>query len=236
MMDPNSQLRKWLFMAGGVVCLLTAFGLVSTFKGRFPSDPPSVQTSRTLSSKTESAADEFADNEQPDKKVKSEKCVIYITGAVVHPGVYEVPQGSRVDDAVRAAGGFSGRADPEAVNLAARIEDEEHIKIPARAEPQRAAPSQPKSPPGTADSPGAPKPAKSSKAGKSQVAEGKIDINRASASELMALPGIGPKLSQTIVDYRDANGAFQNTEDIRKVKGIGQKRFEAIREMITTGK
>lgn len=234
MIDSGSHLRKWLFFAGGIACLLAAFALVSTFKGRFPSDPPSVHTSASRPS-AQTAADEFDDNEEAGSNAKSDKCVIYITGAVARPGVYEVPAGSRVDDALRAAGGFTSKADPEAVNLAARIEDEEHIKIPSRGEPQQSAAAQQKTATGAADSQ-APKSSVSSKSSGAHASGEKIDINRANAAELMTLPGIGPKLSQTIIDYRDANGAFKSTEEIRKVKGIGQKRFESIQDMITTGK
>ena len=249
MMNPDSPMRKWLFIAGGILCLLAAYGLVSTFKGRFPSDPPSVHTSRSrpepAAAKDEFADDESVKDEKQDKAdKKSGKCMIYITGAVARPGVYEVPPGSRVNDAVLAAGGFTSKADPEAVNLAARIEDEEHIIVPSRGAPPvaqnvGAAQGAAKTPSPPANSPTQPNSAKADKAGKadkkSQIT-GRIDINRASAAELMSLPGIGPKLSQMIVDYRDANGAYTTPEDIKKVKGIGQKRFEAIRDLITTGR
>ena len=237
MRDSTSSKYQWLFITGGLLCLLFAFGLVTTFKGRFVSDPPSVQTSRSREL-PQSANDEFADDKQTGKQdAKSSddgKCMVYITGAVVRPGVYEIPHGGRVQDAVLAAGGFSGRADPEAVNLAARVTDEEHIKIPLKGEataPRETNEALPnKTPKQSVRSTSA------VKAVKADSITDKVNINRAGATELATLPGIGPKLSQTIIDYRDTNGPFQSLEDIKRVRGIGDKRFEALRDLITVGK
>ena len=133
-------------------------------------------------------------------------------GAVMNPGVYFLPQGSRVEDALEAAGGPTEEADLVRVNLAKRVYDEEQIYVPRLGE------ENPPLPP-PSGSPG-------SQAG------GKININTATAAELDNLPGIGPVLSQRIVDYRKANGPFAAIEDIKNVQGIGEVTFEEIRESI----
>ncbi len=137
---------------------------------------------------------------------------IYVVGAVMNPGVYFLPQGSRVEDALEDAGGASEEADLARVNLAKRVYDEEQIYVPQLGE----------------ENPPLPLPSGSS----GSQAGGKININAATAVELEALPGIGPVLSQRIVDYREANGPFATIEDIKNVRGIGEVTFEGIKELI----
>jgi len=137
---------------------------------------------------------------------------VYVVGAVMKPGVYFLPQGSRVADALEAAGGPTDEADLVRVNLAKRVYDEEQIYVPRLGE------ENPPLPP-PSGSPG-------SQAG------GKININTATTAELDTLPGIGPVLAQRIVDYRKANGPFAAIEDIKNVRGIGDATFEEIEELI----
>ncbi|MCJ7667428.1 MAG: helix-hairpin-helix domain-containing protein [Anaerolineae bacterium] len=137
---------------------------------------------------------------------------VYVVGAVMNPGVYFLPQGSRVADALEVAGGPTEEADLVRVNLAKRVYDEERIYVPRLGE------ENPPLPPSSGSS--------SSQAG------GKININTATAAELESLPGIGPVLAQRIVDYRKANGPFATIEDIKNVSGIGEGIFEEIKELI----
>jgi len=145
---------------------------------------------------------------------------VYVSGAVLVPGVYALPWDSRVEDAVAAAGGGAADADLPRVNLAARLRDEQQIYVPGQAEAV------------TPVLPTAPPPASST--GTSRTPGQKININTASAAELEALPGIGPVLAQRIIDYRQANGPFGRLEDIKKVKGIGDKTFEDLKDLIAT--
>jgi competence protein ComEA len=137
--------------------------------------------------------------------------VVDVAGAVPRPGVYELPEGSRVKDAVQAAGGFLAEADKSSINLAAPIEDGQKLEIPflAGAEPvgvvRSSAPSE------------------------------LIDINTATLEELNTLPGIGPTLAQNIIDYRDTYGPFAFIEDIMNVDGIGPPTFEQIKDLISVG-
>lgn len=144
--------------------------------------------------------------------------VIYITGAVVRPGVYALPLNSRLLDALNAAGGPTEGADLSQVNAAEMLEDGQQIEIPgagefptpvftigqdglvATATPQIGAP---------------------------------ININSADAALLDTLPGIGPSTAQKIVEYRDQNGPFVSVEDLLKIPGIGPSTLEEIRPLVT---
>lgn len=139
--------------------------------------------------------------------------VVDVAGAVPRPGVYELPDGSRVKDAVDAAGGFLAEADRAGLNLAAPLEDGQQLQIPflAGAEPVGAA---------RVDEP---------------AVLDLIDINTADAETLSTLPGIGPTLAQRIVEYRETWGEFYYIEDIMNVEGIGPSTFENIKDLIMTG-
>jgi competence protein ComEA len=143
--------------------------------------------------------------------------VVDVEGAVRSPGVYTLAAGSRVIDAVRAAGGATSSADIASVNLARPVADGERIYIPRRGE---VAPAQ------AAGDPGA------SGAGSSS-AGGKVNINTASEKELEDLPGIGEVIAQRIVDYRTQHGPFHDIKDLLKVEGIGQKKFDSIKDHVT---
>lgn len=138
---------------------------------------------------------------------------VYVVGAVMDPGVYFLPQGSRVADALEVAGGPTDEADLVRVNLAKRLYDEEQVYVPQLGEESPPLPLSTGPPSGQAG--------------------GKININTATAAELETLPGIGPVLSQRIVDYRETNGPFAAIEDIKNVRGIGEVTFGDIENLIT---
>jgi len=144
--------------------------------------------------------------------------VVYITGAVPRPGVYALPDGARVQDAISAAGGFLAEADKETINLARVLEDGEMLEIPYT----------------TGFSPVIPTPLQNTiiTAGSDTDL---IDINTATSFELDTLPGIGPTTAQKIIDYRDENGPFLSIEDIINVSGIGPGTYERIKDLITVG-
>lgn len=142
---------------------------------------------------------------------------VYISGAVTHPDVYELPHDSIVKDAIEAAGGPTGEADLNRINLARRVHDEEQIYVPQKGE--ESLPVSPLSDP-SLSSPSGP-------------GGGKVNINVATAEELDTLPGVGPSIAQRIIDYRVANGPFQSIEDIKNVKGIGDATFDKLKDKIT---
>ena len=147
---------------------------------------------------------------------------VYVSGAVQSPGVYTLPAGSRVDQALKAAGGASNEADLERINLAAYVSDQEHIRVPRIGEtpvvsgatatrPQRTT---------TAVPPGS-------------VAIGeKLDLNEATALELEELPGIGPVLAARIIDDRDRHGPFRSIDDLKRVPGIKDGILAQIRDYL----
>ena len=147
---------------------------------------------------------------------------VHVAGAVVRPGLYDLPEDSRVMDAVEAAGGFVAEADKNGINLAARVEDAERLDLPYVAgfipdEEQGF----------VVVSEGTPSPL---------AGEELVDINNASIEELDKLPGIGPTTAQKIIDYRELFGPFGRIEDILNVSGIGAATFEDIGGLITVGR
>lgn len=151
----------------------------------------------------------------------AEPIQVHVAGAVVRPGVYDMPEGSRVLDAVEAAGGFVAEADKNGLNLAARVEDAERLDVPyvAGYVPDASAGF-------TVVSEGTPSPL---------AGEDLVNINTASAGELDKLPGIGPTTAQKIIDYRTQKGPFATIEDIVNVSGIGAATFDEIKDLITVG-
>ena len=155
--------------------------------------------------------------------------VVDVAGAVPRPGVYELPDGSRVKDALQLAGGFLAQADKSQINLAAPVTDGQKLDIPylSGMEPTPISVSSLSSGGSSiGNSVG-----NSNGTGPSSL----VDINTASLDELDTLPGIGPTLAQAIIDYREQNGPFLAIEDIIFVPGIGDAKFEAIKDYITVG-
>lgn len=138
----------------------------------------------------------------------SEPAVIYLSGAVNKPGVYKVASQLRVVDAINNAGGLVTGADVAKVNLAQQVKDGMHIYVPI-----------------TGD--------KSPSSQSTAQASDKININTADKAALEKLPGIGPSLAERILEYRKANGEFKDVSDIKKVSGIGDAKFNQLREKIT---
>ncbi|MBC7441497.1 MAG: helix-hairpin-helix domain-containing protein [Ramlibacter sp.] len=141
---------------------------------------------------------------------------VHVLGAVERPGLYELSVGARVMDAVAAAGGLTGTADPAGANLARRMADGEQLYLPQLGE----------TPPVPASSAGG-------ATGGAAGATVPVNLNTATLAELDTLPRIGPAMAQRILDYRDANGPFASVDDLRNVTGIGDKTFEGLAALIT---
>lgn len=133
-----------------------------------------------------------------------------VAGAVNRPGVYQLPAGSRVNDVVVACGGITPWASRDFLeknlNRARLLEDGEKLFIPYQGQEEASGPV--------------------------GVLGDKININQASRQELMLLSGIGEKYAQAIIDYRQSQGPFNSTEEIKEVKGIGEKTFEEIKDRL----
>ena len=143
---------------------------------------------------------------------------VHVAGQVRSPGVYAIPAGGRVADAVVAAGGTAAEADLEQVNLAARVSDGERVYVPKRGE----------SPPVALGS--VPPPAAGG--GRSAPAGGSVDLNTATAEQLEALPGVGPATSRAIMAYRSSHGRFRSVTELLEVPGIGPAKLEALRPLV----
>jgi competence protein ComEA len=131
--------------------------------------------------------------------------VVDVTGAVVRPGVYRMPAGSRVNDAVRRAGGASGKAALEAVNLAARLADGQQVVVPERGPGSSAALA------GAADE------------------EGPISLGTATVEQLDTIDGIGPLTAEDIIEFRDEHGGLASVDQLDQVSGIGPATMESLR-------
>jgi competence protein ComEA len=142
---------------------------------------------------------------------------VHVTGAVRRPGVYRLPSSARLDAAIRRAGGITGRADTQGVNLAAKVTDGQQVIVPARASPAGGA--------GAAAGAG---PAGAVPAG----GAGPISLNTATVEQLDQLEGIGPATAQKILDWRKEHGGFSSVDDLRQISGIGPKRFESLKESV----
>ncbi len=134
-----------------------------------------------------------------------EKIVVHIAGAIKNPGIVKLELGSRISDAIDEAGGLTEEANIENINLAHILEDGEKIKIP--------------------------------KVGDETIIEEEskdnmVNINTATQSELQTLDGIGPSLALRIIEYRKENGKFKKIEDIKNVSGIGENKYESIKNKI----
>jgi len=150
-----------------------------------------------------------------------QELVVYVSGMVGHPGVLKVNAGARAIDVVNTAGGLLQGADVTKINLAQPVKDGMQIHIPGRPQDPVAAAN------GYPATPGAQAAAKPS-----SPQQAKININTASAAELDKLPGVGPALAGRIIEYRNANGSFKAGEELKKVKGLGESKYEKLKDKI----
>lgn len=158
---------------------------------------------------------------------------VYIVGCVANPSVVEIPVGSIVKDAVDAAGGLTADADPMKINMAYPLSDNMMIKIPSVTEKNNGISSENDNWIVTAVPVNTP--SASSPATEGSNTETIININTADIKELCLLPGIGESTAQKIVNYRNEHGSFEYIEDIMKIPGIKQSRFDEIKDLITVG-
>lgn len=143
---------------------------------------------------------------------------VYICGAVASPGVYTLPCGSRVVQAVEAAGGFLPDAEEKILNLARKIEDGEQITVWTREEAENMESTE--------------TPQQNTGGTEQASSSGKVNLNTAGKEELMTLSGIGESRADAIIAYREANGPFGSVEEIMNIEGIKEKMFEKIRGSI----
>ena len=151
---------------------------------------------------------------EKEEALEQDLITVDVKGAVKSPGIYDLPVGSRVNDAVQKAGGLTEQADSKSLNLAQKVSDEALVYVPTKGE--EVASQQTAS--GTASS--------TSK-------EKKINLNKASLEELKQVKGLGGKRAQDIIEHREANGKFKSVDELKKVSGIGAKTIEKLKDYVT---
>lgn len=180
-----------------------------------------VFTETVYADESESSASGASTREFTDREVTgSSKICVFVCGAVVREGVYYLPEGSRVIDAVNAAGGYSEDADRIYVNQAEFVYDAQRVEIPTIEEAREYREMEKSLRENSAEN-------------ESGGSDGKININTAGRSELMEIPGIGESKADRILSYREAHGRFTSPEEIMNVSGIGEAVYENMKDHIT---
>jgi len=178
----------------------------------------------TTQVKTEQAVEEKA---AVLKEEEIKALVVYVTGAVANPGVYELKEGDRLNDAIEMAGGLVEGSAQNYINLAAPLSDGAHIHVPFVKEIESGEAAQIAA--GSTASAGG---AQASGSNDQSAVSPPVNINTANATELQTLPGIGAVTAKRIIDYREKYGSFKTIADIKKVSGIGDKKFEELENRI----
>lgn len=142
--------------------------------------------------------------EESDEVIASGDIYVYVCGAVIREGVYKLPAGSRIYEAIEMAGGFREDAATTEVNQAEVLQDEARIYVPTFADIISA----------------------------EEENDGKINLNKATKEELMTLPGVGEAKAASIIQYRNENGGFKSIEEIMQISGIKEGLYEKIKDLI----
>lgn len=162
----------------------------------------------------DSSSEKEVKKEEKEEHLEQEQITVDVKGAVKSPGIYDLPVGSRVHDAVQKAGGLTEEADSKSLNLAQKVSDEALVYVPTKGE--EAASQQT----GSGTSPSTSK-------------EKKVNLNKASLEELKQVKGLGGKRAQDIIDHRETNGKFKSVDELKKVSGIGSKTIEKLKDYVT---
>ena len=158
-------------------------------------------------------------NEVKGETEEIEKIKVYVTGEVKRPGVIELNSGARIEDAIKIAGGITEFADLSKVNLAYCLEDEQKLYIPNINEKHESEYITIENGEDILET--------------TNSKNSKVNINTSGIEELCTLSGVGEALAQRIIDYRTQNGKFKTIEDLKNVSGIGEKKFESLKEYVT---
>ena len=199
-----------------IIVICTGLGLlVGGFFLLKPTPQTPVKETNLQAEVAAVSKDSVSENEvKKEEPVEQDLITVDVKGAVKAPGIYDLPVGSRVNDAVQKAGGLTEQADSKSLNLAQKVSDEAMVYVPTKGE--EAASQQTAS--GTASS--------TSK-------EKKINLNKASLEELKQVKGLGGKRAQDIIDHRETNGKFKSVDELKKVSGIGAKTIEKLKDYVT---
>ena len=200
-----------------VICAILGLALGGFFLLKPTSQTPVTETNlqaEVAAVSKDSSSEKEMKKEEKEESPEQDLITVDVKGAVKSPGIYDLPVGSRVHDAVQKAGGLTEEADSKSLNLAQKVSDEALVYVPTKGE--EAASQQTAS--GTTPS--------TSK-------EKKINLNKASLEELKQVKGLGGKRAQDIIDHREANGKFKSVDELKKVSGIGTKTIEKLKDYVT---
>ena len=199
-----------------IIVICTGLGLlVGGFFLLKPTPQTPVKETNLQAEVAAVSKDSVSENEvKKEEPVEQDLITVDVKGAVKAPGIYDLPVGSRVNDAVQKAGGLTEQADSKSLNLAQKVSDEALVYVPTKGE--EAASQQTGS--GVASS--------TSK-------EKKVNLNKASLEEIKQVKGLGGKRAQDIIDHRESNGKFKSVDELKKVSGIGAKTIEKLKDYVT---
>lgn len=187
-----AALNRYQAAAAALALLVLCAGCIMAFRARVPGRVEIL--------------DAGASAPAPERR----ELTVHVAGAVARPGLYRLPEGSRVADALDGAGGPAAGALLDNLNLAARLKDGEKVMVPG---PQ-------------------PDARQDAGAGPRSAADPRVNINTAGRDELEGLPGVGPSLADRIVRHREKNGAFSSVDELDDVEGIGPRKLESLRELV----
>ena len=177
-----------------------------------PVKEPNLQAEVAAVSK-DSSTEKEVKNAEKEEPVEQDLITVDVKGAVKSPGIYDLPVGSRVNDAVQKAGGLTEQADSKSINLAQKVSDEALVYVPTKGEEDNQQTN--------------------SGVSSSTNKEKKINLNKASLEELKQVKGLGGKRAQDIIDHRESNGKFKSVDELKKVSGIGAKTIEKLKDYVT---
>ncbi len=162
----------------------------------------------------DSSSEKEVKKEEKEESPEQDLITVDVKGAVKSPGIYDLPVGSRVHDAVQKAGGLTEEADSKSFNLAQKVSDEALVYVPTKGEEGASQQATSGTSPSTSK-------------------EKKVNLNKASLEELKQVKGLGGKRAQDIIDHREANGKFKSVDELKKVSGIGAKTIEKLKDYVT---
>ena len=225
MLDPDRR-HLIAYLAAAAVLVVIAARFVGRSHG--PEPVPSISMAAPASARPVGARPR-APGSARTPAAGAPRIWVDVAGAVRRPGLYSLPSGSRVAAALELAGGVRGRADRAAVNLAAKLSDGQQVFVPARGAGGAGAMTGGAG--GSAAGGAAGGLAGGGSAGGAPAA-GPISLSNAPQAQLEQLDGIGPALAQRIIEYREQHGGFKSIDELQEVSGIGEKRFQALKDSI----
>ena len=209
------QQKKISIIAFGIAVVVILGAMLFTFA------PSKDNQLHIMSTEEQKANREGAYSDSLSEPAPERTIFVHVAGSVSAPGLYELQEGARVNDAIKLAGWFTAEADQTSLNLARALTDGEQLFVPSKNSESGSVASN-----------------ASISLGSDANVSGtvpKINVNRANEGDLQSIPGVGPSLAAKIIKDRESNGPFASVDDLTRVSGIGEKKLESMREFITIG-